>query len=565
MLKNSEVADLLEKIALLLEASGEEERFKVVAYRRAATSIRNLEEDIEEIWKRGKLSEVKYVGEGIAKKINQYLRDGRSSYLEELEKKVPEGTIELMQVQGIGPKTAYKLANNFGIKSVEQLKKAIQDGSLDEFFGESVRRSLLASIEKLQSYEKRMLLPEAELIAKMLDEYFSSNGVKIIVAGSLRRGKSTVGDIDIISTSKDSSNLLTSFSFVDSIIESGPKRVSVRLKNGVQVDLRIFEEEELGAALLYFTGSKQHNIALRNIALEKNMKLNEYGLFDQKTNNRLAGRTEEEIYRKLGMTYIEPELREDRGEIEAAIKNNLPTLIKLEDIKGDLQVHTSWSDGADEIEVMAEEARKRGYSYVAFTDHSLSASIANGLSEERFRKQWKKIDDLNESIKPFKILKGVELEIRADGSVDYSKEFLQQFDVVGASLHQGYKQNPEKLTERIIRAINNPHIQIIFHPTNRLLGRREGHDIDLAMIIKEARNNGKILEIDGQPNRLDLDDVWAKKAMEEGVKMVIDSDAHSSYELENMKYGVITARRAWLEPKHIINTMRYEELIKLLA
>ncbi len=564
-MRNSEVADLLERIALLLEASGEEERFKVVAYRRAATSIRNLEEDIEEVWKKGKLAEIKYVGEGIAKKIDQYLRDGRSEYLEELEKKVPKGAIELMQVPGIGPKTAYKLAIGYGIKSVEELKQAIESGKLDDFFGESVRRSILASIEKLQSYEKRMLLPEAEQIAEAVSSFFSSHGIRIFVAGSLRRGKSTIGDIDIISTSKDSASLLSSFPLVDSVVESGPKRASVRLKNGVQVDLRIFEEDELGSALLYFTGSKQHNIALRNIAIEKGMKLNEYGLFNQKTGERIASSREEEVYGALGMSYIEPELREDRGEIEAALNKKLPSLIKISDVRGDLQVHSNWSDGADELEAMAEEARKIGYSYIAFTDHSASASIANGLTEERFRKQWKKIEELNDAMKPFKILRGVELEIRSDGSLDYSSEFLEQFDIVGASLHQAYRQQPEKLTERILKAIKNRHVDIIFHPTNRLIGRREGHEVDLEAIIREARDNNKILEIDGQPNRLDLDDIWAKRAMEEGVKIAIDSDAHSIGELGNMRYGVITARRAWLEPRHVINTMSCEELMKVIS
>jgi DNA polymerase (family 10) len=564
VLRNSEVADLLERIALLLEASGEEERFKIVAYRRAATSIRNLEDDIEDLWKKGKLSEIKYVGEGIAKKIDEYLRDGRLSYLEELEKKVPAGVTELMQVQGIGPKTAYKLAANFGIRSVDELKKAITEGRLDDFFGDKVKKQILSSIEKLQSYEKRMLLPEAEAVAESLTKYFSASGMSIIVAGSLRRGKSTIGDIDIISTDKGADERLVSFPLTETILERGPKRVSVRLKNGIQVDLRIFEVDELGSALLYFTGSKQHNISLRNIALEKGMKLNEYGLFRNDTGQRIASRTEEEVYSALGMKYIEPELREDRGEIQASLSNKLPSLVKINDIRGDLQVHTNWSDGSDDIELMGEEARKKGYSYIAITDHSLSASVANGLSEERFRKQWSKIDELNERLKPFRILKGVELEIRGDGSLDYSPEFLKQFDVVGASLHQGYRQNPEKLTERIISAIKNPNVDIIFHPTNRLIGRREGHEIDIPKIIREARDNGKILEIDGQPNRLDLDEIWARRAMEEDVSIVIDSDAHSTGELENIRYGVITARRAWLEPRNVLNTLSLENLLKHL-
>lgn len=564
-MRNTEVAEILERIALLLEATGEEERFKIVAYRRAATSIRNLEEDIEKLHKEGKISEIRYVGEGIAKKINEYLETGKLTYLEELEKKVPKGAVELMQVPGIGPRTAYKLASNYAITSIQELKEALISGRLDDFFGESVRKSILQAIENIETFGKRMLLPEAEAIADSIDQYFKNNNIKVIFAGSLRRGKSTVGDIDIISTNQNSAEKLTRYDMVQEVLEKGPKRVSVLLKNGIQVDLRIFEEKELGSALLYFTGSKQHNISLRNIALQKGMKLNEYGLFDEKTGELLASKTEEEVYSKLGMGYIEPELREDRGEIEAAMRGTLPKLLSLSDIKGDLQVHTNWSDGYDELEVIVREAINKGYSYIGITDHSESAAIANGLSKDRFRKQWKLIEDLNEKLKPIKILRGVELEIKADGAVDYDRDFIKEFDFVGASLHQGFKQNPEKLTNRIISAIRNPEINIIFHPTNRLIGKREGHQLDLPRIIKEAKDNNKILEIDGQPNRLDLDDVWARKAAEEGVKIVIDSDAHSLAELENLRYGVIVARRAWLEARNVLNTMDYSELIKALS
>lgn len=553
-MRNGEVADLLERIALMLEASGEEERFKVVAYRRAANSVRNMERDIEDVWKKGELTEVQYVGEGIAKKIDEYMRTGRLRYLEELERKVPKGTTDLMKVQGIGPKTAYKLASRFGIKSVAELRAALKEGRLNEVFGEGVRAALLKAIERLESYEKRMLLPEAEAHFESVAKYFESNGVSAGMAGSLRRGKSTVGDLDILCTDGRATALLASFGQVGQVLESGPKRTSVRLKDGVQVDVRVFDVEEYGAAMMYFTGSKDHNIALRNLAIEKGWKLNEYGLFDVKTGERVAGRSEEEVYSRLGLLYIPPELRENRGEIEAAIAGKLPSLVRFDEIKGDLQVHSTWSDGSDGLEEIAREAKERGYEYMAFTDHSVSARVANGLTEDRFRRQWREIDRLNDELSPFRIIKAVELEIGPDGSLDYDRRFLNEFELVGASLHQSFRQQPEKLTQRVVKAISNPCVDFLCHPTNRLIGKREANPIDMERVIRAAKDSGKMLEIDGQPNRLDMDEYWAKRAMEEGVQILVDSDAHSVWELDNMTYGVLTARRAWLEKGDIVNT-----------
>ena len=340
---------------------------------------------------------------------------------------------------------------------------------------------------------------------------------------------------------------------VSQVLESGPRRTSVRLEDGVQVDVRLFAEEEYGAALVYFTGSKDHNIALRNLAVENGWKLNEYGLFE-KAGGRLAGRTEAEVYRKLGMQYVPPELRENRGEIEAAREGRLPDLVEFDDLKGDLQMHTTWSDGSATLGEMAEAAKRRGYEYVAVTDHSVSVRVANGLTEERFRKQWKEIEKLNDRLSPFRILKAVELEIKSDGSLDFERKFLDEFDLVGASLHQNFRQGAEKLTERAVRALSNPSVDFLCHPTNRLIGRRKGNPIDLAEVIGTARENGKMLEIDGEPQRLDLDDAWARRAMEEGVPIVIDSDAHSVGELDNAGYGVTVARRAWLRPEDVANT-----------
>jgi DNA polymerase (family 10) len=467
-----------------------------------------------------------------------------------------------MKVQGIGPRTAYRLAHGLGVGSVEELKKALEAGKLDDEFGPTVRKSFLVGIDKLQTFEKRMLLPEAEGVFQKLAAYFGALGIEIGMAGSLRRGKSTVGDIDLLSTDKRAMDAITGCPGVAQVLESGPKRASVKLEEGVQVDVRVFDEDEYGAALVYFTGSKDHNIALRTLAIEQRCKLNEYGLFDQ-NESRLSGKTEDGIYEKLGLRYVPPELRENRGEIEAAKEGRLPELVRFEDIKGDLQMHTTWSDGSAELEQMARAAMERGYQYIAVTDHSVSVRVANGLSEDRFRRQWKEIEKINDELAPFRVLKAVELEIKSDGSLDFDRKFLGEFDLVGASLHQNFRQDAEKLTERAIKALSHPDVDFLCHPTNRLIGRREGNPIDLAKVIRTAKDNGKMLEIDGEPKRLDLDEVWARRAMEEGVPLVIDSDAHSVGELDNVAYGVLVARRAWVEAKHVANTKDLRGLLKM--
>jgi DNA polymerase (family 10) len=563
-LKNQEVASLLDRLGDLVEANGED-RFKVIAYHRAATSIRNSNDDIEEIWKAGKLEEIQYVGSGIAKKINEYLETGKLRLLQDLEKKVPPGVPLLMKVQGVGPRTAYKLSHDMGITSVEELKKALEAGRLDKEFGPTVRKSFATGIEKLQSFEKRMLLPEAEAVHQTLESYFGALGIKVEMAGSLRRGKSTIGDLDLLSTDKRVTDALAGCPGVAQVLESGPKRTSVKLKEGAQVDVRVFGESELGAAMLYFTGSKDHNIAMRNLAIEHGWKLNEYGLFDNKSGKRLAGASEEEVFKKLGLQFIPPELRENKGEIEGAQKGKLPKLVELADLKGDLQMHTTWSDGTEELEAMAKAAKEKGYDYIAVTDHSVSVRVANGLTEERFRKQWKEMDRLNDELAPFRIIRAVEMEIKSDGSLDFDEKFIDEFELVGASLHQNFRQDAEKLTERALKALSHPSVDFLCHPTNRLLGRREGNPIDLEKVIKAAKDSGKMLEIDGEPARLDLDDVWARKAMEAGVPIVIDSDAHSIGELDNVAYGVKVARRAWLEAKDVMNTKSLKALMNQVA
>ena len=538
-MKNHDVAEQLDKLAQLAEAAGED-RFKVIAYRRAATSVRNLEDDIEEVWKQGNLREIKYVGEGIAKKIDEFLSTGKMGALDRMGARVPTGVPELMKVPGIGPKTAYKLAKDYHIKSISDLRAGLASGSLTEAVGQVMATKLAQEIQKMKEGNSRMLLVEAFHLAGQLVAYFEERGIDVDPAGSLRRGSSTVGDIDLLTTDEKAADAFVKFPGVDRVIEQGPTRVSVFLATGTQVDLRTVKADELGAALIYFTGSKQHNIELRSIAIDKGWKLNEYGLLDARTGKVVAGKTEEQVYAKLGMDYIPPELREARGEIEAALEHRLPDLVTVDDLKGDLQMHSTWSDGNAELEEMARAAKKRGYEYIAFTDHSVSVGVANGLSEERFKRQWKAIDELNDKLKPFRILKSVEAEVRSDGSLDYDRSFFENFDIVGASIHQSYKQSPEKLTARAVMALENPMVDILFHPTNRIIGRREGHALDLPKVIRTAKENGKMLEIDGSPNRLDLDEIWARRAMQEGVKLVVDSDAHSPGELENVQFGIAT-------------------------
>ena len=562
-MRNNEIAELLDRLGELVEANGED-RFKVIAYHRAATSVRNLDADIEGVWKEGKLEEIKYVGKGIAKKIDEYFRTGKLQVLERLRERAPAGVPLLMKVQGIGPRTAYRLSHDLGIASVDDLRKALDEGRLDSELGPTVRESFRVGIQKLQSFEKRLLLPEAEGVFQKLSSYFEALGIGVGMAGSLRRGKSTVGDLDLLSTDVRVVAAIKGCPGVAQVLESGPRRTSVKLEDGVQVDVRLFTKDEYGAALVYFTGSKSHNIALRNVAIERGWKLNEYGLFDG-AGGRLAGRTEEEVYKKLGLDYVPPELREDRGEIEAAREARLPRLLQADDVRGDLQMHTTWSDGTASLEEMATAAKERGYDYVAVTDHSVSVRVANGLTPERFRRQWKEIDGVNERLSPFRILRGVELEIGSDGSLDFERKFLDEFDIVGASLHQNFKQGADRLTERVLKALSHPSVDFLCHPTNRLIGRREGNPIDLEKVIGAARENGKFLEIDGQPNRLDLDEVWAKKAMEEGVPIVVDSDAHSVGELDNLGYGVTVARRAWLEAKDVVNARSLRALLNSVS
>jgi len=566
-MKNIEVAKLLYDIADILEILGE--AFKPQAYRKAAKSIENLGDDIEEYYKKGKLREIPGVGESISEKIKELLETGKSSYYEELKSKIPEGVANLIEIPGMGPKKAMYLYKTLSIKSIEELEDAAKRGKLRQLkgFGEKSEQDILKGIEILRRGQQRFLLGIVlPIVSEIIKNLKTLKEVQnISVAGSVRRMKETVGDVDILVVSKNPKPIMdyfTSMKEVSSVIAKGTTKSSVILKNNMQVDLRVVEEDSFGSALQYFTGSKEHNIALREICKKKNLKLSEYGLFNEK-NKRIAGKNEEDIYKKLGMQFIEPELRENFGEIEYAIKGKLPDLVRYDDIKGDLHIHSKWSDGDDEIKDIALEAQRIGYEYIAISDHSKSQRIAHGLSEEDLEKRNREIDTLRDKFS-IKILKGMEVDILPDGSLDYDDKILKKLDVVIISVHSRFKSTKEEMTKRILRAMDNPYVNILGHPTGRLITTRTEYEVDIDKIIEKAKNNNIALEVNANPNRLDLRDVYVKRAVNSGAKMVIGTDAHSKINLNFMQFGIGTARRGWAEKKDIINTMRYKELKEFL-
>ena len=568
-MKNHEVSELLRNIAQLLEIK-EELVFKIRAYEKAALVIENLDEDIEDVWKKGKLDDIPGVGEALTKKISEFLETGKLDYYEKLKKQVPVDIEELGKVQGLGPKTIMKLYKKLNVKNLKELEKAAKQKKIEniEGLGQIVEENILKSIEFTKASGNRFLLGTAldiaEEIKNKLKKIKQVN--KIEVAGSLRRKKETIGDIDILITSKNPGKVIDYFSNLDNVeqvLAQGPTKASVRLE-GMQVDLRVLQEKSYGAALLYFTGSKQHNISLRKIAIKKRMKLSEYGIFNKKTNKLLAGKTEEECYKKLGLRYIEPEIREDEGEIEAAQKNKLPKLIGYNDLKGDLQLHTKWSDGSNSIMEMALAAKKLGHKYMCITDHSGQLKIANALDEKRIKKQRKEIDKANKKINNFTILQGTEVNIRADGTLDMKYNVLKELDIVIAAIHSGFKNTKEKITQRLIKAIENPNVDIIGHPFGGLINIRPNYEMDFDKILEKAKQTNTILEINAYPERLDLNDVHVKAAVKSKVKLSIGTDAHEASELRYYKLGIATARRGWTTKKDIINTCSISDMLKLL-
>ncbi len=564
MSKNAEIAEIFEHMSDMLNVLGENP-FKVRAYRNAAENILDLGEDIEDIAARGELTEIQGVGKDLAEKINVYIKTGKIKEYDKLREKVPLDLIDLLHIQGLGPKTLALLYKELGVRDLTGLEKALGGEEILEFKGMGKKKidDIKRGIEIFKESKARTLLgaamPLAEEIVGDIAKIPGTEGT--IIAGSLRRMRETIGDMDILTIADKTEPVVDAFTkmkFVKDVLASGGTKGSVILKGGMQADLRVVGPESYGAALMYFTGSKSHNVKLRTLAVKKGLKINEYGVY--KGEKRIAGETENEIYKTLGLPFIPPELREDRGEIEAALEGELPDLIELWDIKGDLHTHTKWSDGRATIEEMAESALELGYEYIAVSDHSPSQTVANGLSIERLKAKQKELESVAKKFRNIKILMGTEVDIKSDGTLDYPDSVLKELDVVIASVHSGFKMDRETMTNRIIRAVKNHCVHAIGHPTGRLIGERDPYDVDIDQVIEAALEYGKALEVNGSYWRLDMNDLHAKKAIDAGVKVIISTDAHSTDQLKFMRYGVGTARRGWVRKKDVLNALPYKEL-----
>lgn len=567
---NVELASIFHQMASCYRYLGSEHRFRVMAYDGATRTISNLKDDISVYAPSIKeLDKLKGIGVSIARKIQEYLSTGKIKTFEKLKKQVPQGLLELMDINGFGPATIRTLHDKLGITNREEMIEALQSGKLEDLRGFGAKRieNMKRGLKLFKEMHARMLLPEAmEKGNALLKEIKELAGVKDAeLAGSLRRKKETVGDIDIVASARrrEWKRIVTRFCKLDAVervIAQGETRASILLKfSRAQVDLRLVEEDEFGAALLYFTGSKEHNIALRSLAKDKGWKLNEYGLFDIASDQRIAGATEKEVYRKLGLEYIPPELREQRGEIEKARERSLPVLVEEEDMKGDIQMHSTWSDGADDIESIARYIMKEfpRYQYIVITDHSPSERVARGLKPGEFKDQFIEIDKVNKKLGREFVKKGVEVDILANGALDLPDELLQEFDWVTASIHSGFSKDN---TDRLVKACMNPNVQCIGHPSGRLIGKREPYTVRWEKLFEVAVATGTAIEINAQPDRLDLRDDLVKEAIEKGVTLTVSTDAHALAQFDFMSLGVAVARRGWCKKTNILNTSGWKKL-----
>lgn len=566
-MNNLQIAQILNEIADLLEMKGVE--FKPRAYRKAARSVKTLSRDIEDVYNAHELKELPGVGESIAEKISELIETGHLEYYENLKEEYPIDYEKLLAVEGIGPKTVKKLYKELHIKTLDDLEKAAKNHKIRELegFGKKSEQEILENISFARSGTERKLLgyilPVAQSVAETI---LSLDAVKRLeTAGSIRRRKPTIGDIDILvitDTPEKVMDFFTNMDNVKKIIVTGPSKSSVRLEEGMDCDVRVIEKKSFGSALLYFTGSKAHNVELRKIAMDKNMKLNEYGLF--KDNNQIAGKNEQEVFKKLDMQYIPPEMRENRGEIESAIDKNIPDIIEYTDIRGDLQMHTKWSDGDFTIKEMAQQAKELGHEYIAITDHTGTLKIAGGLEPEDMRDQIEEISTVNEELDGITILTGAEVNIDSEGNLDMTNDVLKDLDVVVASIHGGFRQSEEQLTDRILSAMKNKHVNIIAHPTGRKIHEREAYNLDLDTLFEKSKKTNTYFEINSYPNRLDLNSVNVKRAIQKGCKLVINTDAHNVEHLRYIKLGIATARRGWATKADIINTLPFKDIKEVL-
>ena len=568
-LSNSEIADIFNQMADMLEIKGENP-FKVRAYRNGARTIQNLGKSLDDLVKRGMdLTKLPGIGADLSDAIVEILKTGKFAKLEKLKKEMPEGLDKLLAIEGLGPKRIRQLYDNFGVTSLEELAKVAQKGDIYRLkgFGPKLVEKILKGVELAKKAGHRFRFDVAKPFAEELKSYLQSyeSVLNVEVAGSYRRKKETVGDLDILVVADNweaVTEWFVKYEKVKEVVSKGPTRSTVILRNDLQVDLRSVAKESYGSALHYFTGSKAHNIKIRKMAVERGWKINEYGVFEGQ--KRLGGESEEELYKLMGMQYIEPELREDRGEVEAAISSKLPKLVKLEDIKGDLHTHSSWTDGHASIKTMAKAAKKLGYEYIAVTDHSRHLSVANGLDEKRLREQMELIDKLNEEIDGITILKGLECDILEDGTLDLPDSVLKELDLVLGAVHYKFNLSKKEQTKRVIKAMQNPYFNILAHPTGRIIGHRNAYEIDMSELFRACKNESVYLEINAQPERLDINDIYAKEAKEEGVKLSVATDAHDPMSLRFMEYGINQARRGWIEKSDLINTRTLKELKGLL-
>ncbi len=569
-MKNSNISGILSLISIY--ENMQDGGFKARAYDRASRIIDSMSEELSDMYERGGLDEILKIpgiGEGIGKKIVDLITTGKTNHLENLKKKIPVDVEELTELEGIGPKTIKTLWQKFKIKSVLELEKAARNHKIQKLagFGPKSEEDIIRSIEFFQKHRGRFLigemLPILEDIVKRLEKIPAVK--KALLGGSTRRMKETIGDGDFLVQTNDPKLVMDFFSLMPEVIHvysRGKAKVLVKLDNSLDADLQVVPEKSFGSALQYFTGNKDHNVKLRKIANKKGWKLNEYGIFqDEKF---LFGKTEEEIYNKLGMDWIPPEMRQNKGEIELAQKHNLPKLIEYNSLKGDLQMHSTWSDGTLTIFEMAEAAKKSGLEYIAITDHSKRLSVAGGIDEKQLEKQSAEIDEVNRKVKEITVLKGIEVDILKDGQLDFSNDVLKKLDIVGASIHSHFNLSKKEQTKRLLKVIENPHVDILFHPTARLIQKRDPCEFDLGSIFDAAKENKTILEIDASATRLDLKDDHIRQAKSRGCKFVIDSDAHSAQEFEYLRLGIGQARRGWLEKKDVINTNNLVKFLKLL-
>ncbi len=568
-MKNKEIAALFNRIADALEIQGEI-GFKVIAYRKASRILEDLGEDIEKVAAEKKLQEIPGIGSGIAAKIEEYLKTGQMKKYQEALAAVPEGLLELLEIRNLGGKTIHLIQKELAVRNLTDLKRVVADGSMASLYGMGEKKveNILKGIETYERVQQRISIYEARAIADEVIDYLKKmpKVIRISAAGSLRRMKETIGDIDILASGKDGADIIRYFAKYPKalrILAEGDTKGSLVTRTEAterQVDLRIVKDSEFGSALQYFTGSKAHNIKLRGMAKENGLKISEYGVF--RGQKKLASKAEEDVYKVLGLPLIPAEMREDRGEIELGCDGKLPAIVDYSDIKGDLHVHSEWSDGTLSLKEIADLGRNKGYEYLAVCDHSQAAAYAHGLSPERIKKQWKEIDEVNRDSKGFKLLKGTEVDILTDGSIDFPDEILKELDFVVAAVHSGFRKS---VTERMVKAMGNKYVTTIAHPSGRLISGREGYDVDLDKVLAAAKAKGKALELDAYYDRLDLNEYYLKKAKDLGIPITIGTDMHYAHGLDMMRFGVGIARRAWLAKNDILNTLSYPLLIKKIA